>query len=76
MSIENYDPTEFASPEEAAQTQASMEEEFGMPRSRHTTAPIGRRVNELHFEREAAIRDEFGWHGTTRAQLRRQWGLD
>ncbi|MBY0550617.1 MAG: hypothetical protein K2W95_25285 [Candidatus Obscuribacterales bacterium] len=76
MSIESYDPTEFSSPEEAAQNQAAMEQEFGKPRQAHPRGEVGSRVNQLHFEQEAAMRDEFGWHGTTRAQLRRKWGLD
>lgn len=72
----SYDPTEFSSVEEAAQNRAAMEQEFGKPSKPYPNSDeVGRRVNQLHFEQEAAMCDEFGWHGTTREQLRQKWGL-
>ena len=71
-----YDPTEYGSLEEAAQSRAAMEQEFGKPSKPHANTEFGRRVNQLHFEQEAAINDEFGWLGTTREGLAKRWGLD
>lgn len=70
-----YDPTEFSSLEEAARNRAAMEQEFGKPSRPHPNDEMGRRVNELHFEQEAAMCDEFGWGSLTRGQLRKKWGL-
>jgi hypothetical protein len=72
----DYDPTEFGSVEEAAQNRAGLEREFGMPKQAHPNTEFGRRVNEIHFKRDAAMNDEFGWGGTTRQQLRKRWGLE
>ena len=60
----DYDPTEFGSVEEAAQNRASMEREFGMPKTAHENDEMGRRVNEIHFQKDAAMNDDLGWHGT------------
>lgn len=70
----SFDPTEFGSAEEFARSRADMDAEFGMP-TKPYTGEVGRLVNQQHFEREAARRDEFGWHGSTRADLRKQWDL-
>lgn len=70
----NYDPTEYSSAEEYAKSRAEMDREFGMPKRPYTGA-VGRRVNQQHYERERDMNNEFGWGGTTDADLRRKWGL-
>ena len=52
-----------------------MDREFGMPSKPYPNDEVGRLINEEHFRRDAAANDEFGWHGTTRKDLRRRWGL-
>ncbi len=73
-SIENYDPHIFTE-EEAALAQYECDREFGIPKQAYPAGPVGSRVNMMHFASERAMRDEFGWHGTTMADLAKQWGL-
>ncbi len=75
MSSENYDPHCFSSIEEYARCRASRDREFGMPKTPYANDEIGRRINQLHFEAQAAMNDELGWHGTSRAELLKSWGL-
>lgn len=73
----SYDPTVFGSADEAAANQAAMEREFGMPRQAHSNSDeVGRRVNKIHHDADAAMNDDLGWGRTTRADLRRKWRQD
>lgn len=73
---DDYDPTEYSSPEEYARSQANMEREFGMPATPHENTPIGRMINQHHYDHDKAMNDELGWHDTTEANLRRKHGLE
>ncbi len=75
MSIENYDPHLFISPEEYAKYCAGMDRELGMPKTPYASGEVGTRINQLHFDFEEAMRDELGWHGTNRAALRKNGTL-
>ena len=72
--IENYDPHIFTE-EEAARARFEIEREYGVPDQPYPSGPVGSRVNLMHFNAEVAMRDEFGWHGTTRAELRKRWNV-
>ncbi len=69
----NYDPTEFSSDEEYARSRAAADAEFGMPRKPYPNDAVGRRINEIHADREDDMNREFG--GPSREETRRKWGL-
>ncbi|HEY9777849.1 MAG TPA: hypothetical protein V6C81_29075 [Planktothrix sp.] len=72
-----WDPTEFASIDEAARVYADADREFGMPRQAYPADdPLGSRINRQHYERDKAMNGELGWHGGTDAELRRRWNLE
>lgn len=68
----DYDPTEHTAPQ-YARLRVEMDREFGMPRKAYEGGPIADAVNRGHYERDKAMNDEFGWGGTTDADLRRKW---
>lgn len=73
----DYDPTEFSSAEAAAGCRVSADAEFGMPRQAYDNkSEVGRHANRMHYKRQKAINDEFGWGNTTDADLRRRWDID
>lgn len=69
----DYDPTEFSSPADYARSRAAADVEFGMPSKPYPITEVGRRINEIHADREDAANREFG--GPSRAETRRKWGL-
>jgi hypothetical protein len=75
MTDPSYDPTEYRSAEEAARSHMEMDREFGMP-SKPYTGEFGKRVNELHAQRETEINNEWGWGRTTPKDVKKRWGLD
>lgn len=71
----DYDPTEYSSPEDAARSRVEADREFGMPRQAYSNeTAAGRLANKLHHDRDAAMNDELGWHGTSRKDLAKKWG--